>query len=315
MEKLWLSKIFRDEKRNNFLDALEENNTHPKETHVGLNDVSLLERGLENHISVGTFETVSDYKECLLQVIQNEQDTIEEALQEKEQGERFVINSVLPDDIYSDPEDPYDFTTRSRCFHLDEKTNAVREVTTNAYRMVLRKDDLSAYGFTIITFYPNANTKYLKNPDIHVEETNRDLSPVLEHTMTYRHAPLLEKISLKARINPQITTSVHYVPKEQTYQTVIRLQDPNDPDRKRAEVGLEETTYADKHGKEIAKDDLTLCKQQSPYLVHDVRILEDLRDEQLQQQTKSRDQKNKRLSCEDIQDEKEQHKAYADMQL
>lgn len=296
MVRNFLDKIYRDLRQNKFLQNIEQGNTHPKETHVGLSDVDLLQRGIEFEISVGTFENEHDYKECLLESIVSNQNEIKKFLRDGKNNDILTLYPVFKNSEYSNPDDPYDFKTRNKCFHLNDTTNHIEEVTTNAYCLVLRKNDFTTYGFNIVTFYPNSNVKYLKNEDINVTPTNKNLNPILEQTKKYKKATTLEKVSLRAQIDPEIKSQVRYKSQRETYNKVISITNVKSKFKDCLEIGMKDVTIVNKHDLPIQDRNIQrLVLDKNPELVSDLRKINKIKKELVTKQNKERKIRNKSL--------------------
>lgn len=295
-KKNFLNKIYNDLRKNTFLRNIEQGNSHPQETHVGLSDVELLNRGITYKISVGTFQNELDYQECLVEAIALNKDKIQNFLDMAKHQETFTCYPVFYDEEYQNSEDPYDFNTRNKCFHLDDINNHISEVTTNAYCLVLRKNDYTSYGFNIVTFYPNANVKYLKNPDINIEKTNKDLNPILEKTNKYKNSSLLEKVTLKAQIDPEIKSQIRFKKQRQTYNEIVAVTNPYSNFKDSIEIGLTDQTIINRHDIPIQKKKIQqIVLENNKELVKDVEKVEQIKQGLLDKQNEKRKIKNKSL--------------------
>lgn len=296
VKRNFLDKIYSDLRKNTFLRNIEQGNSHPQETHVGLSDIELLNRGITHKISVGTFQNELDYQECLVEAIASNKDKIQKFLNTAKHQETFTCYPVFSDEEYQNPEDPYDFNTRNKCFHLDDVNNHISEVTTNAYCLVLRKNDYTSYGFNIVTFYPNANVKYLKNPDINIKKTNKDLNAILEKTNKYQKAPLLEKAALKAQIDPEIKSQIRLKTQRQTYNKVIAVTNPHSNFKNTIEIGFKDQTITNKNDIPIQNKKMQqIVLEKNKQLVKNVEKVEQIKQELLDKQNKKRKIKNKSL--------------------
>lgn len=289
MPNHFLINLYQDAQTDNFLKYIEQNNKHPQETHVGLSDAELLDRGLFNHISVGTFDTVDDYKKCLLESIKLKEQEIQKFLYQAQNRDIHTCHIVLDKNYYP-------FKAHNRCFYLNNKTNKISEVTTNTYTLVLRKNDNADYGFNLVTFYPTANTKYIQAKNIQVENTNKDLNPILIKTRAYHRANLLEKTALKAKIDPNINSQIRYTHNDQTYSHVIAVTNVNNSFHDTVEIGFDFIQYRDKHGQLIQNEQkINILQQQNPNFQHDVETIIALKKQIQAQQLDKRLEQTKRV--------------------
>ena len=190
-----LQKILDDYKNKTLFNKLKSEDNHAQERHVGLSDKEKLERVLKDDLTVSSFETQKDYEECLIESLITNEKIINDHFNNPQikNFDRIIVDTIFDDELYQG-EDPVDFQTNNKAIML-QKNGHVKEVTTNATRLILEKNDYSPYGINLITFYPDA-----KNNKAKIKPTNKDLSQTLKSTTYYKDSETLVKAGLEEMI-------------------------------------------------------------------------------------------------------------------
>ena len=187
-----LQKILNDYKNKTLFSKLKSEENHAQERHVNLSGKEKLERVLKDDLTVSSFENQHDYEECLIEsLITNEKIINDHFNNPKVKNfDRIIVDTIFDDELYQG-DDPVDFQTNNKAIML-QKNGHIKEVTTNATRLILEKNDYSPYGINLITFYPDA-----KNNKATIKPTKKDLLPTLKSTTYYKDSETLVKAGLE----------------------------------------------------------------------------------------------------------------------
>lgn len=187
-----LQKILNDYKNKTLFSKLKSEENHAQERHVNLSDKEKLERVLKDDLTVSSFENQHDYEECLIEsLITNEKIINDHFNNPKVKNfDRIIVDTIFDDELYQG-DDPVDFQTNNKAIML-QKNGHIKEVTTNATRLILEKNDYSPYGINLITFYPDA-----KNNKATIKPTKKNLLPTLKSTTYYKDSETLVKAGLE----------------------------------------------------------------------------------------------------------------------
>lgn len=120
--------------------------------------------------------------------------------------------------VYFDEDDGYDEVGTGFIYNHDD--NTIKEYKTRAMTLVLRKDPEAELGFNILTAYPDMS-------DPNIEQTHKDLQPLVKETTKYKNADKLGKIYLECRTNPDINTLMTYKQGYTPDDSMIMIHIPN----------------------------------------------------------------------------------------
>lgn len=185
-----INDICEDIRNETFWPKITDRNSHFNSFHNEKTDREMMDRLLIEDHSVSSFSSDEDMREMIIEAMINKHNTIEKALKKVKDKTPLAFEYTFNDSLYKNPNDPYDYETHHKGFYRNKKTNRILEKSTNEVRIVFQKNSKSEYGFTLLTAYPNIDSKNAK-------ETNRDLTDVLKNSNRYKKASNLKKLFLE----------------------------------------------------------------------------------------------------------------------
>lgn len=206
--------------KNLTFDMIENYNTHAIEEHADRNEIECLDTVLSGHKkSQGMFEYSGKKmdKSMFLKKI------IETIMKQKQDD---IIAWMKKSNNYNNIDFPVVIRNKQigKVFSKEDNSNKITEYATSAIRIVIQRNDAMPLGFSLLTAYPDLDTRYK-------EKTERDLSELVKSTKTYKDSDDMEKIYHLYRTAPnssmQIYTFDDRYTGEKKLLTVVKDQNPN----------------------------------------------------------------------------------------
>lgn len=194
------------------LDKTTNSQTHFLSQHVGKTEVDRMERVLNNVSNDSTFESKEAAENFINDALLYRAKDVAEWCETDTQENTMAFKVCFRED------EGYDAIGTG--FTYSSKNNTIKEHKTNALTLVLRKELTSELKFNILTAYPDMF-------DPNIQQTHKDLRPIIRQTKNYQQSDITGKTYLECRTHPNMNMLITYRPGYTPADSVIMLKIQN----------------------------------------------------------------------------------------